>query len=307
MAPSTAGTVVVLNPVSGSGDHADAVHRRATLNDYDVRETEGEGDAVRFAAEAAEAGADVVAAAGGDGTLNEVVRGLDRADALGSVTVGVVPVGTGNDFAGHVGIADIDEAFHVLEDGERRHLDLGVANGRPFVNSCVAGLTADASSETTPEMKSKYGVLAYVLNTIENVAAYEGLTLDIEAWGTDRDDPSWSGEAITVLVGNGRRFTMEGSSQAHLEDGKLELTVVENAPRTELVGEALLERLLDREAAETVRLQAAALEISVLGEEPASFSLDGEIIDDRHLTVETRPSVLRFAVGDGYDPDPGSL
>ncbi|WP_303645368.1 diacylglycerol kinase family protein, partial [Haladaptatus sp. W1] len=78
--------VVVLNPVSGNANHREQVQRLATQYDCTVLETQGEGDAREFASHAAENGAAVVAAAGGDGTIHEVVRGLDDADALDAVT-----------------------------------------------------------------------------------------------------------------------------------------------------------------------------------------------------------------------------
>lgn len=148
---------IVLNPVSGSGDHAKMVRDRALLSDYDLVETQAEGDAIDLAMEAAEGGASLVAAAGGDGTLNEVVRGVAAADALKHVSVGVIPVGTGNNFAENIGITGIDHAFEVLREGARHQVDLGAADGNLFVNSAIAGLTADASGETNPELKSRLG------------------------------------------------------------------------------------------------------------------------------------------------------
>jgi len=295
---------IVLNPVSGSGDHADAVRDRATLEGFRVVETAGEGDAVALAREAAADGAPLVAAAGGDGTLNEVIRGVDDADALADTTVGVIPVGTGNNFAENVGITGIDEAFDVLADGDLRRLDLGVAGDTPFVNSCIAGLTADASGETDPEMKSKLGVVAYVVNTIQSVSEFEGLGLSVEVWEGTHHEPVWSGDAICVLVGNGRRFSLHGDTQADIEDGLFDVTVVENAPASDLVREALVERLFGADATETVRLLASSLELAGLDGEPITFSLDGEIVRQRELGLQVRERALTIPVGTGYDPAP---
>lgn len=174
------GRVLILNPVSGSGDHVDAVRRTAAERDRVVRETREAGDAFSFTRAAIESGATLMAAAGGDGTLNEVVRGVDAAGAFDRVTVGVIPVGTGNNFAKQIGIGDSTAGFEALDAGERRRIDLGVANDRVFVNSCIGGLTADASAETTVESKNRLGVLAYVLATLRTLSSYDGYQLRIE-------------------------------------------------------------------------------------------------------------------------------
>ncbi|WP_049903651.1 diacylglycerol/lipid kinase family protein [Halococcus agarilyticus] len=294
-----ASRVLVLNPVSGSADHAERIRELATDHDFAVRETHESGDAIDFGREAANA--DLVAAAGGDGTIHEVVRGLYDADALDSTTVGVVPTGTGNNFAGNIGVGSVEEAFSVLETGDTRQVDLGIANGRPFVNSTIAGLTADASSETTADMKDSFGVLAYVVNTIRTAADFEGLTLDVE---TATDEQSWHGEAAFVLVGNGRRFPVEGHTQADMEDGRFEVTIIEDRPTGKLVGEATLRRLLGTDTSNITRLETAELSISVRDGEPGTFSLDGEMLSARDLDVETERGALSIRVGEGYEIDP---
>src|SRR6056297_1624346 len=156
-------SVVVCNPVSGSGDHVPAVRDAAADHGFRVRETDHAGHGVDLAKEAVTAGATFVAAAGGDGTLNEVIRGIADAGALDRVTVGVVPCGTGNNFARNIGITDIEGAFEMFDSGERRRVDIAVADGRPFINSCVGGLTAEASAETSAELKRRFGAAAYLL------------------------------------------------------------------------------------------------------------------------------------------------
>ncbi|EMA44096.1 diacylglycerol/lipid kinase family protein [Halococcus saccharolyticus] len=297
-----ASRVLVLNPVSGSADHTERIHELAADHDFTVRETNEAGDAIDFAREAADA--DLVAAAGGDGTIHEVVRGLYDADALDSTTVGVVPTGTGNNFAGNVGVDDVEEAFAVLETGDTRAIDLGIANGRPFVNSAIAGLTADASSETTADMKDSFGVLAYVMNTVQTAASFEGLTLDVE---TAADEESWRGEAAFVLIGNGRRFPVEGHTQADMEDGRFEVTIIENRPTGELVGEAAIRRLLGTDTSNITRLDTTSLSVSVRDGEPGTFSLDGEMLSARDLDVETAREALSIRVGEGYEIDPEPL
>lgn len=291
--------VLVLNPVSGSADHAEQVRNLATDHGFDVRETSESGDAIDFGREAVDA--DLVAVTGGDGTVHEVVRGLYEVGALGSTTVGIVPAGTGNNFASNIGIESIEHGFEVLETGDVRKIDLGVANGRPFVNSVIGGLTADASLETSSGMKDSLGVLAYIVNTIQMVAEFEGLGLTIE---TVAGNESWYGEAAFVLVGNGRRFPVEGQTQANMEDGQFEITIIEDRPTGKLVSEATIRRLLGTDTENITRLKTSALSVSIREDVPNTFSLDGEMLSACELDIETEPKALSIRVGEGYDPTP---
>lgn len=294
--------VLVLNPDAGSGDHADRIRELATERGIDVRETEGAGDAVELAREAA-AEASLVVAAGGDGTINEVVRGLVEADALPSVTLAVVPAGTGNNFAGNIGVEDVESAFELIDGGEVRTIDVGFADGRPFVNSCIGGLTAEASAATSSEAKARFGVLAYVLATLRTAVEFEGLPLYMEAAGSA--EGNWSGQAAFVLVGNARRFPADGRSQADAEDGRLDVTVIKDRPTADLVGEAAVRRLLGADTSNIDRFEATELSVSVLDDEPATFSLDGEMTDARELDVSIHPASLRVHVGESYEAHPG--
>ena len=298
--------VLVLNPASGSGDHAGTVRELATERGFDVRETEGEDDAIAFAAEAVRRGTELVAAAGGDGTVNQVVRGIHRADGLEETTLGVVPAGTGNNFAGNVGVGGIEEAFEIIEGGERRALDVGVTSARgdpeefAFLNSCIAGLTAEASGDTVSESKSRLGVLAYAVETLRAFSEFEPAWLDVEVSG----ETAWEGRALLVVVGNARRFAARRRSQANVEDGLFEATIVENRPAIDLAEETAVERLLGGEAEHVVSLRAPALRIRVVDGKPTRYSLDGEMMEAEDLALTTRERALKVCVGPEYEPDP---
>ncbi|MFC5972678.1 diacylglycerol/lipid kinase family protein [Halomarina salina] len=293
--------VVVLNPISGDGEHGPRVRELADQYGYAVRETENEGDGIDIAREAADH-ADRVVACGGDGTYNHVVRGLWQADALPEVEFGVVPGGTGNNFANNVGIEGIEDAFEVLAEGPVRSIDLGtvtVDDGEPipFLNSCICGLTADASAETTPEQKKQYGVLAYAANSLRQLAAYDGLDISIEpVEGGD----GWSGSAALVLFGNARGFPGDEGAAADVEDGLLDVTVIEKRPAIDLVSGGALFELFGRDPASLSRLRTRHAEVTVESDEAATFSLDGEMVAARELTVETREQLLRLPVGQSY-------
>ncbi|RQG89260.1 diacylglycerol kinase family lipid kinase [Natrarchaeobius halalkaliphilus] len=296
--------VLVLNPVSGDETRVDDVVELARDHGFEVRRTERSGDGKRLAHEAA-VDAGLVAAAGGDGTIHEVVNGVFDADALGSTTVAVVPTGTGNNFATNVGIEGIEHAFEAIDRGRRRIIDLGIANDLAFVNSCVGGLTAEASDETSSESKRNLGVLAYVKTTLQTARSFDSLPLRVEsAVGPDGErGRTWDGEALFVLVGNCRRFNGTRTAQANVEDGLFELTIVEAASAPELLGDAAFERLFGRDGKHIVRLRTPSLSIES-GGEPVGYSLDGEILETERLVLETNPGALEVVVTESYRADP---
>ncbi|WP_227374573.1 diacylglycerol/lipid kinase family protein [Haladaptatus halobius] len=294
--------VVVMNPTSGDGSHREQVRNLAIEHDFTVLESREEGHVIDLARHAAESDVSMVAAAGGDGTINEVVRGLVAADALDAVTFGVIPTGTGNNFAGNVGVTSVEQAFEVLENGERRRIDLGTTDGRVFVNSCVGGLTADASGETDSEQKKRLGMLAYVVNTLRLMTDFEGVPLSVKA--STEGEVSWSGEAVFVLVGNGRQFPVNGRTQANMEDGLLDVTIIEQMPTTNLVGEAAVQRLFGQETEHVTRLQTPTLDIDVERDDPMQFSLDGEMGEWMELSLGVIPRALELCAGPEYEPRP---
>jgi len=302
--PDSTETVLIMNPKSGSADHAEVVRDHATLRGYTVKETQREHHAIQLAKQAAADGADEIVAVGGDGTLNEVVKGIHAADALGEVTVGVVPAGTGNDFATNIGITSIDNAFEVLESGAKRTLDLGMADGVPFLNSCVAGITAKASNETSAELKSQMGVLAYVTTTLRMASEFSGLELAASVVEGETTETVWEGSATVVLVGNGRRFSMSGTEQANLEDGLLDVTIIEDASSLDLATDRLAERLFDSEGDNLERTLASTLELSVADGKTAAFSLDGEINELESVELTATHRALEMYVGEGYEQTP---
>jgi len=292
-----ADTVIIYNPQSGGGSHADDVEDRADLSGYAVERSEHAGEAVTLTQEAIEAGYSTIVAGGGDGTVNEVVQGIDRADAFDDVTFGILPLGTGNNFAKQIGITDLETAFIALDDGVRRTIDIGMATDRPFVNSCVAGLTAESVSGTSGALKSRIGGLAYVLTTLRTVTDFEPLQLTIDNEMSDGDTPTWSGEALCVVVGNGRQFAADGTTQANMEDGLFEVAIVTDVPAIDLMSDAVLERLFGQDSPHIDRFQAASVDIRGHSSDPIRFSVDGETIEQRDLVLTVRPNRLLSSSG----------
>src|SRR5512142_2507471 len=154
------------------------------------------GDAAVLAASAARRGVDVVAAAGGDGTVNEVVNGLDGYD----VPLGIIPVGTANDFARQVGIPpDADHAMDVILQRKPKQFDTASLNGRRFLNVSTGGLGAAATAETPSDAKESLGPMAYAISGMRKFAAFEPYRATFEGPGF-----AFDGEFFMFAVGINR-------------------------------------------------------------------------------------------------------
>jgi diacylglycerol kinase family enzyme len=288
---------LVLNPACGDGTHVERVGALAAEYGYELRHTSSAADISDTVAEAARE-ASLVAVAGGDGTLTRAVRGLDEADAFGDTLMGIVPAGTGNNFAGNAGYTGLEQSFEVIESGQPRRIDLGVVDDTPFLNSCVAGLTAESSAATEREEKERWGVLAYAMTTLRTASEFDGLHLVLEP----HDGETIEADATLVLVGNGRRFPKSGRTQANMEDGLLEVTVVRAASRLDQIGESV-RHWFGADTPHLEEFRTADLEVTLEGEYD-SVSVDGEITTADHLTMGIRPGTLWIPVGGAYRSDP---
>ena len=287
----------LVNPQSGSADHADYVGRHLAARGFAVTETESKAHAVELGREAGREGVSTLAVCGGDGTVNDVLCGVHEVDALGDVTLAVVPTGTANLLATAVGIRDVDHGIEVADTGTTRRVDVGVADDQPFVVSTIAGLPADASTATSDELKAQFGTLAFLVSGARETIAFDPLDIRVV---TD-DDVAFDGPALSVLVGNARKFVEEGG-QAAMEDGEFDVVVVEEMPTPNAVAEAIAHRVLSRQTPGVTHLRASS--VTIEGSEPVTFSLDGELRRQRRLSVSVHERALGLRVGPGYDPDP---
>ena len=197
-----------------------------------------QGDARRMARDGAERGCDVVIAAGGDGTINEVVNGLhdylsECGNGARSPRLGIVPLGTANDFASALSIPSaVDEALELALSGEVVHADIGVVNDRCFVNVSTGGFGAEATEEAPDEIKRALGSVAYLLTGAKKFAMLE----PSEARFVD-DALIYEGPFLIFAVGNswrtggGNRLT----PQAEVTDGMLDLCVVTEMSRMDFM------------------------------------------------------------------------
>ncbi|MFC7229141.1 diacylglycerol kinase family lipid kinase [Salinirubellus salinus] len=291
---------LIVNPVSGTGTHAEWVRRKARAKGFAVWETEGAEHGVELAREAARDGVGELAVCGGDGTINEVLRGLAAEEHLGEVTLDVVPAGTANLLAGTLGIRDTRHGLDLTDDGEVRSVDVGVAGGEPFLVSCIAGLPADASTAASGDLKERLGTLAFVVTGVQEALEFDGLHLELEA-RAGAETEHWEGDAMCVLVGNARKFVEEGG-QADMEDGLFDVAVVERMPAGNLAIEAVTHRILGRGTEGVAHFRAD--EVDIVSDGPVRFSRDGELSEHESLHLDCRRQTLDVRVGPTYEPSP---
>ena len=281
--------LVILNPAA-RGERARLL--RDTIqgfsDDIVIRETRRKGDAKAMAKRAVREGFETIVAAGGDGTVNEVVNGIGTAD----VTLGVLPVGTMNVFALELGMEnkDLKHAWSVIHRGRTREIDLPMANGEYFVQLAGVGLDAEVVRQTTPNFKKALGPLSYVLSLAQVAARRPPRILTADAAGARR-------EGSFVLVGNGRYYggALELFREARLDDGLLDVVVFKNQSHWDLMRyvQAIVfgdhRGLPDVEYFQTERLQIEA-------EDEVPVEIDGEIAGLAPFTFGFSSRKLRVLV-----------
>ena len=257
-------------------------------HDVQVRLTFEEGDGERFAREAARTGAELVVAAGGDGTLNEVVNGV--ADSPARPRVGVVPIGTANDFAVGMSVPEeIGPAVDLALTGTPRRVDLVRLNGRYFINVSAGGFGAEATEAAAPEAKRLVGAWAYVITGARQFADLRAVAGRFES----EEGVLYEGEFMLFAVGNARQ-TGGGSMltpRAELDDGLMDLLVVKAVPRVDFL--ALLPDLragTHLESPDVVYARARRLVLTT--RETLSVNADGEPQRGSRFEYEVEPSAL---------------
>lgn len=221
-------TCIIFNP-RAKGERAARLFSRLEkmMPGAHFQPTGGPGHGRELARRACEEGYEVVVAAGGDGTVNEVVNGL----AGYPVRLGILPVGTVNVFAMELGIPmKLEDAVACLREGQSRMVDLAMANGRYFVQLAGVGLDAQTVKETDWELKKSLGPLSYVV-TASQVVARQAPVLTI------RRDQGGEIAGAFVLVGNGRLYggPFEFFPGADMADGLLDVCVFERMSHFDLV------------------------------------------------------------------------
>lgn len=266
--------------------------------EYSVVETHGRGGATELAHQALERGYDRIAAAGGDGTINEVVNGLMRSKAQGGpeAALGIVPLGTGSDFIkvlDTVVANDVIGAARRLAVGATRAIDVGQANERYFINGVGMGLDAQVAHETTKITKLK-GVAVYLVGVIKALANYTSYPMTVRF-----DEYEIKRRLLFASVANGRcqGGTFWMTPDAQIDDGFLDLCLVERMHLPAIIRH--IPNLMDGSHTKLRWVtMGRARRITVDSTGPMPFATDGEVLatDARHVELRVIPHALELIV-----------
>ncbi len=287
---------IIFNPAAGSvGARQSTAARLKELQPIALRTTRRMGDAEKWARVARASKTDTIIVAGGDGTLNEVVNGLGM--FAHKKRIGLVPLGTGNDFARTLGLpATIDDNIEILRAGKTTRIDLvrvKSKRSRYFINVSAGGFSGMMNEKITPQIKRTWGPLAYVRGAaaaLPNLHAYRTeIVLD--------DDERLSMDLYNVVVANGR-FVAGGlpiAPTADPSDGKLEMVLIPKLGPAEM---ALLaaQIVLGKHLSSNATIFRQARKIAVRSRPGMWFNVDGELVGNAPAVFQIIPGALDFII-----------
>jgi YegS/Rv2252/BmrU family lipid kinase len=285
--PYAGRALVVLNPAAGQED-PERVRRQiggalaVRGAPFDLLETRGAGDAERFAREAVALGYRTVIAAGGDGTIAEVITGL----AGSEIPLGIIPRGTGNQLAANLGIPSaVDAAVEVAVSGIPTPIDVGqLSSGRYFSLMAGAGWDAEVMSTCTRELKDRWGFAAYLFAGLRASVSPTSALFRITADGREIEV-----RAATVLLANaGQLFhalfpvEVKIAPGVSFHDGLLDICIF--APRGLTDVAAVLWRVARRHYQGDDRMiYLQAREVRIETDPPLETQVDGDLSGETPL------------------------
>lgn len=287
----------IINPISGSKEIQKEKKKlpkliMQTLDDKqwlpNITFTEYAGHGTELAYQYARMGFDAVVAVGGDGTVNEVARGLKET----KTALGIIPMGSGNGFARHLNIPmRPQKAIELINHSEPINVDYGLANGRMFVCTCGTGF--DAVIADNFAAGSKRGFMSYIQNTIKEAFTYHPRTYHIVGDGLDVTH-----KAFLITFANANQWGNDAkiAPKASMQDGKMDIMLMSS--NALLAGASLALRLFagsidGSHFMDTIR----AKEVTVEREEIAPFHIDGDPVEmEKDIHIKMVPDGLRVLV-----------
>ncbi len=272
--------VVILNPRAG---RYRAMRHQQTLRElmeqasrvtgltWRIVETKRPGDATVLAQQAVQEGASIVVAAGGDGTAGEVANGIVGTSAR----LGILPLGTGNDFARCAGISEnLPVAIDTLFTGKPRRVDLGQVNGRYFLNVAGCGFDGEVARRVNQGYRLLQGTAAYVAAVCQTIFTFQPVQMRITA-----DGETTIRRALLCTVANSQSYGggMRIAPFAQIDDGLLDVCVVQAVSKIEFM------RVFPRVFSGThithpLFLMQTAREVTVESDPPVPVLVDGDVM-----------------------------
>ena len=258
-----------------------------------VRVTWEKGDAQRYVDEARQLGVATVIAGGGDGTINEVSTALIQSQGGNIPALGILPLGTANDFATSVGIPDdLDKALKLAIAANATAIDMVQVNDKTcFINMATGGFGTRITTETPEKLKAALGGVSYFIHGLMRMDTLKPDICDIRG-----EDFHWQGKALVIGIGNGRQAG--GGQQlcptALINDGLLQLRI--------FTGEELLPGLLSALTQSEDNpniIEGASSWFDIRAPHEITFNLDGEPLSGQEFHIEILPAALRCRLPPG--------
>lgn len=290
-------TSIICNPGAGSVDDRESIKKQLEqFPSAAIHFTEAAGDARRLAQEAVAGGCEVVIAAGGDGTLNEVINGV--APHVDAVQVGLVPLGTGNDFARMLELPDgVDNCIETLRSGKTRAIDLVRVTSdkaRYFINVSAGGFSGMVNEKLTPEIKQSWGPLAYVRCAAEALPELRAYRTEITLDGMT----VLALDLYNAVIANGR-YVAGGTliaPEASVDDGLLDIVLVPANAAGDIALVAAQIAMGTHLTSEGIVFRRAA-KVEIRSDPGMWFNVDGELVGNDPAVFEVMPRALQFLVG----------
>lgn len=283
--------VLVYNPVSGKARFKRSLDKiigklqRRGCMVIPYRTTPENKDLAEFVRQAAPEG---IIAAGGDGTVHEVVNLVMR-EGL-DLPVGIIGSGTSNDFATYLRL-DTEDYFDRIAAGKIMEVDLGRVGGEYFINVVSAGMVTSIAHEVDVKLKNTFGKLAYYVQGLKTLPQFRALDIVVKTEAEEIRERAF----LFLIVNSSVVASFKNAAKlASVQDGKLDLLLVKQCNVAELMT-LTAELLAGRDVSgrrEVVYRQAASFEVSCDTE--LVSDLDGELGPKLPLCIETIPGALKL-------------
>ena len=282
-------TIVILNPAARS-ERARRWHERVETitRGAVICATSRCGEAEAIARRAAAEGFETIVAAGGDGTINEVVNGMAGTEAA----LGLLPMGTMNVFALELGIpaSNLGLCWEIIQKQNTRLIDMPRANNKHFVQLAGVGLDAQVVKETSRAFKRSFGPLSYLVSAAQ-IAARRPPRLFIESANAITEEGSF------VLVGNGRLYggPFPFFKNAVIDDGLLDVVIFKQLGYLEII--KYLQNVVFSSAIRLPEVEYFQTErLRVTSDEDVPVEIDGELIGECPVDFQIQKQKLRVIV-----------